>query len=88
MSEDRWYYHEKNRTDVEERELKDLLDECLAVFEGGECLEDFESSWAIFVIQDLVDTFKTRKTQIEQRKEGREFIESLKEIPLKGDEEE
>ena len=44
MSEDRWYYHEKNRTDVEERELKDLLDECLAVFEGGECLEDFESS--------------------------------------------
>ena len=69
-----------DRTDVEERQLKDLLNECLAVFEGGECLEDFESSWAIFVIQDLVDTFNTRKSQIEQRKEGRAFIQSLKEI--------
>ena len=84
---DKWYCNEMNRIDVEEREVKNLLDECLAVFEGGECLEDFASSWAIFVIQDLVDTFNTRKSQIEERKEGRAFIQSLNEIP-KGDEQE
>lgn len=66
----------------EELEVRDLIDECLAVFEGGEIHEDFETPYANWMIADIVDTLYRFKRVIRQRQEGREMMQELSRISL------
>ena len=71
---------EKDRR--EELEVRDLIDECLAVFEGGEIHEDFETPYANWMIADIVDSLYRFKRVIRQRLEGREMMQELSRISL------
>ena len=66
----------------EELEVRDLIDECLAVFEGGEIHEDFETPYANWMIADIVDTLYRFKRVIRQRQDGRQMMEELSRINL------
>ena len=65
------------RQEREELEVRDLIDECLAVFEGGEIHEDFETAYANWMIADIVDTLYRFKRVIRQRQDGRQTMKAM-----------
>jgi len=69
--------------DREELELSDLMTECLAIFEGGDIREDFDSAWVLFVIEDMVDSFKRIKNLVKERKDFREYVTTFAPISLR-----
>ena len=67
---DRW----SKTAEREELELSDIMTECLAIFEGGDIREDFENPWVLFVIEDMVDSFRRIKALVKERKEMRDVF--------------
>ena len=67
---------------VEERELSFMMTECLAVFEGGDVREDYETPWVLFQIEEMVDSFKRVQELIEERQKHREFMAELENANL------
>ena len=67
---------------VEERELSFMMTECLAVFEGGDVREDYETPWVLFQIEEMVDSFNRVKELVEERQRHREMMAELESINL------
>ena len=67
---------------VEERELSFMMTECLAVFEGGDVREDYQTPWVLFQIEEMVDSFKRVQDLIEERQRHREFMAELENANL------
>tara|TARA_R110002012_G_scaffold246557_2_gene422131 strand:- start:9 stop:224 length:216 start_codon:yes stop_codon:yes gene_type:complete len=61
----------------EEQELADLMMECLAIFEGGDIREDFHSSWVLFQIEEMVDSFMRIRNLVSEREESRKFFDVM-----------
>lgn len=64
----------------EELEIRDIINECLALFEGGEIREDFDTPYAHWMIADIVDTLDRFKRIIRQREDGRQTLEQMQMI--------
>lgn len=62
----------------EEERLRDLITECLAVFEGGECREDFDTSYVLLRIEDTVDNLRRVRDEIDERQDGRDMMKQLR----------
>lgn len=61
----------------EEERFLILISEALAVFEGGECREDFEFPMILLRIEDIVDMLYRFRKEIEGRQEGRRMMDEL-----------
>tara|TARA_R100000231_G_scaffold110593_2_gene81978 strand:- start:151 stop:405 length:255 start_codon:yes stop_codon:yes gene_type:complete len=72
---------------LEEEQLGELMDECLAVFEGGEIREEYDTAWVNFVIEEMVDSFYRIKKLIARRKDGRKVVAEMFKIIGKDSEE-
>ena len=74
-----------DRLKREEQELSDLMMECLAIFEGGDIREDYQSAWVLFQIEEMVDSFIRIRDLVKERQESRKMIRELKELARGGE---
>ena len=58
----------------EEQELSDLMMVCLAIFEGGDIREEFNTPWVLFQIGEMVDSFIRIQDLVVERRQSRKLL--------------
>lgn len=70
----------------DDESLREMVEDCLAVFEGGEVREDFSTPWVLFHIEELVNQFERIIMHTEMRAETRKDMRAIREYMLEEEE--
>lgn len=77
---------EETIAEQDDESLREMVEDCLAVFEGGEVREDFSTPWVLFHIEELVNQFERIIMHTEMRAETRKDMRAIREYMLEEEE--
>ena len=64
----------------QEQALQAMLMEALAIFEGGDCIEDFSSSFCQWIVSDVSDSLYRWYKILERKQDGDGLLSELRGI--------